>query len=344
MKHHLNKVNVIDFFSGCGGTSVGLKSAGMDIVAGIDNDKYSSETFRKNFPEAEFFERDISALEIDEIKSVLPPGPSLFAGCAPCQPFSRQNQNRSKIDPRRKLLKEFERFVIELLPDFVVVENVPGAQNLKGAGPFDSFMRNLRKNGYGVTSGILRAGDFGVAQERKRFVILAARGVTPKLPEAIVDKPFTVRDAIWHLPPLEAGEIDPIDPDHASMKLSAKNLTRIQATPEGGSRKDWIDKDLVLDCHRGHNGHTDVYGRMRWDSVASGLTTKCLSYSNGRFGHPEQDRAISVREAALIQSFPPDFRFAGPLIARGRQVGNAVPPKMAEAIGRALTGSQSSLT
>lgn len=339
MKYTADQISVFDFFSGCGGTSSGLRSAGMNILAGIDNDEYSASTFRENFPEATVFNKDIFDLEINEIKELMPEGPVLFAGCAPCQPFSRQNNSKTPDDPRRNLLDVFKKFVLDLLPEYVIVENVPGAQNIKGTGPFESFINSLIEKGYGVASGILRAGDFGVAQERKRYVIVAAYGAEPQLPTAEIVKPFTVRDAISHLPPLLAGETDPSDPDHRAMKLSPINLLRIKATPEGGSRLDWADDSLILDCHKGHTGHTDVYGRMRWDSVASGLTTKCLSYSNGRFGHPDQDRAISVREAALIQSFPPDFRFKGPLSARGRQVGNAVPPKMAEAIGRALIQS-----
>lgn len=126
--------------------------------------------------------------------------------------------------------------------------------------------------------------------------------------------------------------------DHTAAKLSAINIKRIQATPEGKGRESWPE-DLILDCHRKYSGHTDVYGRLSWDKPASGLTTRCISYSNGRFGHPEQDRAISIREVALLQTFPFDYIFTGSMVSKAKQIGNAVPPKMAEALGKAIISS-----
>ncbi|BCN78116.1 cytosine-specific methyltransferase [Prescottella equi] len=309
----------------------------MEIVAGIDFDHYSAKTFQLNFPKASFIERDIREVSVSAVSDLLTVGrPVLFSGCAPCQPFSRQNRTSGKDDPRRDLLGHFEEFVLGLTPDYVLVENVPGAQNFKHGGPFLQFIANLEEVGYNVSSGVLRAGDFGVAQERKRFVIMAALSKSVQLPEPQESTaPATVRSTIAHLPALVAGGVDPHDPDHAAMNLSDKNLERIRATPAEGTRKSWPEH-LRLQCHGEHSGHSDVYGRMKWDSVASGLTTRCLSYSNGRFGHPTQDRAISLREAALLQSFPASFRFFGPLGERGKQVGNAVPPLMAKAIGEAF--------
>jgi DNA (cytosine-5)-methyltransferase 1 len=337
-------ITVVDFFSGCGGTSLGLRGAGMKIAAGIDNDPDSAGTFRLNFPEAEFVEKDIRKVATGEIRQVMPhEGKVLFSGCAPCQPFSKQNRLRRGDDPRRELLGEFQRFVVELLPDYVLVENVPGMQNVSGDGVFHEFVKTLkkRKNGYKVTWGVLPALSFGVPQTRKRLVLLASRSGSLSLPEPTHSTgglpTATVRDYISDLPALHAGETDAEDSDHAAMDLSALNLRRIAATAEGGGRETW-SADLQLDCHKGHAGHSDVYGRLAWDRPASAITTRCLSYSNGRFGHPEQDRALSLREAACLQTFPRSFRFAGSLLSKGRQVGNAVPPLMAKAIGQAIMG------
>ena len=330
-------VSVVDFFSGCGGTSRGLKDAGMNIAAAIDNDKIATDSFSRNFPEAQIFSQDIRELSIDDLSETLPDDSLLFAGCAPCQPFSRQNRGRTNSDPRRDLLGYFQHFVEQFLPDYVLVENVPGIQRLEGSHSFKNFVRSLKRRSYDVDIAIVSALDFGVAQTRRRLVLVASRRGPVTLAKSAhgASKVTTVRDIIEDLPELSAGAIDPNDLDHAAMRLSPINLRRIRLTPEGGGRESWTD-DLVLDCHRGHNGHTDVYGRLAWDRPATAMTTRCISYSNGRFGHPSQDRALSLREAALLQSFPRDFTFSGSLTERARQVGNAVPPLMAEIIGETL--------
>lgn len=337
-----NEVVVVDFFSGCGGTSVGFRDAGLSIAGAIDHDADSAESFSSNFDEAIVLNRDIRNISVDEVEAIAPSGVRLFSGCAPCQPFSRHNKYRSTSDPRRTLLHEFQKFVTALLPELVVVENVPGLQKPTSDAPLNSFLDALAKCGYLTSVAILRALEFGVPQERKRLVIVASRIGAPALPKpthVVTKRPArTVRKAIGHLRPIDDGGIDKFDPDHAAMRLSATNKVRIRATPEGGDRRDW-DRTLLSDCHLVHGGHTDAYGRMWWDRPASGLTTRCLSYSNGRFGHPEQDRAISLREAALIQTFPPSFRFSGSLTSRGRQVGNAVPPLMAKRIAQSLVKS-----
>lgn len=330
-------VSVIDFFSGCGGTSLGLQQAGLKVALGIDHDRQAAATYRQNFPRAGFIEQDITTLTVETVQAQLPDGPLLFAGCAPCQPFSRQNRQKKSDDRRTPLLAEFERFVVAIRPDFVVVENVPGLQKVGTAGPFPEFQRQLIASGYSVRSEVIRAGDFGVPQERRRLVLVAALNCEPTLPaKRPADQP-TVRQTIGSLPKIEAGTSDPHDPDHRAMALSALNLERIRSTQPGGGREQWPEH-LLADCHRKHQGHSDTYGRMSWDRPASGLTTRCLSYSNGRFGHPEQDRAISAREAALLQTFPPEFRFEGSLLSKGVQIGNAVPPAMAQRIGEALIG------
>lgn len=334
-------IKVFDFFSGCGGTSCGFEAAGMEIALGLDVDSDSAKTFQKNFPEAEFILGDIRDIHtIALANSVGNRGvPLLFCGCAPCQPFSRQNQTTDSSDSRRNLLSEFARFVKAWLPEYVFIENVPGMQKIAidNVGPLPSFLKLLKKLGYSYESRVIPASHFGVPQKRERFVLLASRIGKIDLPVAThgpLGKPFsTVRDWINGLPELNAGEMSKKDPDHVAAKLSDLNLHRIRNTPEGGGRNDW-PKSLWLDCHKGHIGHSDVYGRLSWDKPASGLTTKCISYSNGRFGHPNQDRAISVREAACLQTFPRKYKFYGQLQSKARQIGNAVPPLMAKAVGR----------
>jgi len=307
---------------------------------GLDIDSDAADSFRANFPTASFFLNDIRELDADVLAPIIGEreSPLLFCGCAPCQPFSKQNQHQDKKDPRRDLLSEFSRFVERWLPEYVFIENVPGLQKIKGNnGPFRKFVRLLSDLGYSQASDIISAMSYGVPQTRKRLVLLAQRHGSASLPpitHGTNGRPHaTVRDAIGHLPPLQAGATHPTDPHHQAAALSDMNFLRISHTPEGGGRESWPD-ELRLECHRDHDGHSDVYGRLAWDKLASGLTTRCISYSNGRFGHPEQNRALSVRETALIQTFPPGYHFSGNLASRARQIGNAVPPAMALAVAR----------
>lgn len=335
-------IKVFDFFSGCGGTSCGFEQAGLDIVFGLDIDKDSVLTYKINFPSAAFIEADICSLATDILNPWLidRTQPILFCGCAPCQPFSKQNRQREETDTRRNLLSEFGRFVQDWLPDYVFIENVPGMQRVKGKkGPLPAFEALLKKLGYTYDVKVLPALWFGVPQTRERLVLLASRSAPISLPSPTHGPgkiPYTtVKDWIGGFNPLSAGGIDSVDPSHRAADLSKLNLARIASTPEGGGREHWPD-NLILDCHRNHKGHTDVYGRLSWSKAAAGLTTRCISYSNGRFGHPDQNRAISVREAACLQTFPKNFIFIGNLNSKARQVGNAVPPLMARSIGMTI--------
>lgn len=341
-------IKVFDFFSGCGGTSCGFEQAGLDIVLGLDFDKDAAQTYRSNFPNASFIEGDIRTLHTEALEPWLKnrSEPILFCGCAPCQPFSKQNRQRTKADPRKSLLTEFGRFVEHWLPDYVFVENVPGMQRVKAdRGPLGKFKTLLRRLGYRFDVKVLPALWFGVPQTRERLVLLASRDSEIALPSATHgpgQKPYaTVKDWIGDLRPLRAGQTDSEDSNHRAASLSPINLARIASTPEGGGREHW-PANLILDCHKEHSGHTDVYGRLAWDKPAAGLTTRCISYSNGRFGHPEQDRALSVREAACLQTFPSDFVFSGNLGSKARQIGNAVPPLMAKSVGMTLINHQAS--
>jgi DNA (cytosine-5)-methyltransferase 1 len=335
-------IDVVDFFSGCGGTSTGLSHAGLQIVLGLDNHPDASATFRRNFSNARFIEGDIRSISAEALAPLFVnrTRPILFSGCAPCQPFTKQNLQTTTSDPRRSLLAEFGRFIERWLPDFIFVENVPGMQRISGKeGPLGAFILFLEALGYSTVVGVLPALWFGVPQRRDRLILLASKQQGLSLPKATHGpskrRYATVRDWIGNLPHVNAGEADPNDPDHRASALSETNMKRIIATPEGGGRESW-PKRLWLDCHKGHDGHSDVYGRLAWDRPAAGLTTRCISYSNGRFGHPEQNRAITIREAACLQTFPPKYSFVGSYSSKAEQVGNAVPPLMAKEIGNAF--------
>lgn len=335
-------IQVIDFFSGCGGTSWGFQNAGLTILAGLDNDADAAETYRINFPNAKFLEEDVKKIDPSILNDIVGDRshPLLFAGCAPCQPFSRQNKTSQQDDPRRTLLNDFGRFIEAWRPEYIFVENVPGIQKIKKGSPLEGFLSLLKQLEYLYQYQVVSASSYGVPQTRKRLVLIASRYTPIQIPAPThglgTDKKLsTVKDWISDLPAIKAGEIDNNDEDHAAAKLNALNLKRIKNTPEGGSRNSWPEK-LWLNCHKDYKGHSDVYGRLAWDKPASGLTTRCISYSNGRFGHPDQHRAISAREAACLQTFPRNYKFHGSLISKARQIGNAVPPKMSEVFGRAF--------
>lgn len=336
------EMKVVDFFSGCGGTSAGFRRAGASISLGIDNDPVACATFARNFPKAQTLCEDIRALRPVDIEPYLPLDRDdflIFSACAPCQPFSKQRPKSKKSDQRATLLFSFLRFVRWWMPDYVFVENVPGVRSLTAEKrSFEGLMRSLRTLGYAVSMDVVRAYDYGVPQKRARLVVLASLHGNVAFPAAThgpgTKKPYTtVWDWIGDLPRLRAGQRHSSVPNHHAASLSALNLRRIKATPRGGGRIDW-PRSLKLDCHVDHKGHSDVYGRMRKDMPAPGLTTRCISLSNGRFGHPTQHRAISVREAACLQTFDKTFIFEGTLIQTARQVGNAVPVLLAERFAR----------
>ena len=347
-------VKVFDFFCGCGGASLGFRQAGMEVVFALDSDIDAARTFKRNFPSTTFESRDIRLVEEDSVHKLVVeqrPHPILFCGCAPCQPFTRQNTTRPDPheDERVPLLLEFLRFIRRCEPDIAFVENVPGIQNVcPDSGPLSEFLRGLEEAAYYYskpTRASVPLKRYGVPQGRRRFLLLASRHGPVELPPEThgpgTDTPefATVRDWIGDLPAIRAGETHPEIPNHRAARLSPLNLERIRATPEGGGHRDWPEH-LQLKCHKTTPGYSDVYGRMSWDRPASGLTTRCISYSNGRFGHPdsEQQRAISVREAACLQTFPRDFAFAGGLNSMARQIGNSVPVRLATLVGRHVKG------
>ncbi len=340
---------VVDLFCGVGALSHGLKRAGFKIVAGYDTDVRCKYAFEKN-NDAIFHARDVANLSATEIKAHFSGlVPSVLAGCAPCQPFSTYKQ-RYDEDPQWALVTTFAKLAANIQPDFVTMENVPSLLRYKEGRVFRRFCKILEDAGYQVSSVVARCEDFGVPQRRRRLVVIASKGVQPSALKAD-NKPFqTVRDAIANLPELEAGETDPNDPLHTSASLAPLNLQRIKASKPGGTWRDW-PLDLRAACHRRKSGKTypGVYARMAWDQPSPTMTTQCFGFGNGRFGHPEQNRAITLREAAILQSFPQSYEFLPrdetlSFKEVGRWIGNAVPVKLAEAIGDAIVRSYKSET
>ena len=320
----------------------GFVEEGFDVSVGIDVDQECRYPFEHN-NEAPFLQRDLTVLSSSEVAEFFPKtGWKILVGCAPCQPFSTYNQKNE--DPKWELLSSFARIISDIRPDVVSMENVPNLLRFRRGSLFMSFVKSLEEAGYFVSSKVVFAPDYGVPQSRKRLVLLASRHGCIELEPPLHNQDCyaTVRDAIALLPHIDAGDSDQADPLHCSMKLSHKNLKRMRQSRPGGTWHDW-EVDLIADCHKAETGRTyaSVYGRMSWDKPAPTITTQFYGFGNGRFGHPEQDRAISLREGAILQSFPPEYRFTVPgepvrFNKLGRLIGNAVPVFLARAVARSV--------
>jgi len=330
----------VDLFCGVGGLTHGLVRGGIEVAAGIDIDASCKFPFEAN-NSASFLERDVGKLEVDDIAPFYEDADfTLLAGCAPCQPFStysRSGRNR-EYESQWPLVSAFGSLVKEIKPDLVTMENVP---QLADHPVFQQFLGNL--SGYKKWWQVIECSSIGIPQTRKRLVLLASRlGSTAlELSQKRIRR-TTVRETIASLPPIDAGERDPKDELHAAPSLSPLNMSRIRASRPGGTWRDWPE-ELQAACHRKDTGATypSVYGRMEWDQPAPTITTQCFGYGNGRFGHPEQDRAISLREAAMLQTFPKSYAFVPPdapikFNKMGRLIGNAVPVRLGEIIARSL--------
>jgi len=331
-------VQVVDLFCGVGGLTRGLEDSGINVVAGLDSDADCEYAYSVN-NDARFVHANLLETSSDEIESMWSAGAvRVLVGCAPCQPYSKYSRGTSKEDPSAPVLR-FAKYVDDLRPAVVSMENVPAVSRHPA---FNGFLETLASAGYHISWETLPASGFGVPQTRKRLVLMASRLAPIALPASNVAKAKTVRQAIGRLVPISAGEANKVDPTHRASALSAVNLERIRNSRPGGTWRDWPD-DLRAACHKGESGATfpAVYGRMEWDVPAPTVTTQFFGYGNGRFGHPVQDRAISLREGALLQTFPQDYKFEKAETLRsfalvGRHIGNAVPVALAKQIGNAI--------
>ena len=335
-------IRAVDLFCGAGGLTRGLENAGINVALGVDIDPECEYPYAHN-NSADFLLKSVGSLSADDFEQAYKDAPfTLLAGCAPCQPFSTYRQGKSgPTDERWNLLEDFGRIVREVQPDLVTMENVP---RLIEQEVFEDFVAGLDAERYHVDFKVANCADYGVPQQRNRLVLLASKLGPIKLrgPTTPGKRQVTVRKAIAKLPPLCAGDAHPKDSLHQCSALSPLNLQRIRASRPGGTWRDW-DEDLIAACHKKSTGKTypSVYGRMCWDEPAPTMTTQYFGFGNGRFGHPEQDRAISLREGAILQSFPRKYKFApksAPIYTKsiGRLIGNAVPVKLGCAIGRSI--------
>jgi DNA (cytosine-5)-methyltransferase 1 len=337
------EVVVVDLFCGVGGLSHGFVLEGMRVAAGIDLDPACEFAYKSN-NNGKFIKADISNLTGRDIKKHFK-GASvkILAGCAPCQPFSTYSHRYDvERDNKWNLLKEFSRLVRESKPQIVTMENVPALINHP---VFKTFVNSLKRQKYKVWFKVVDSSLYGVPQTRKRLVLLASKYKNKKLEliPATTKKPITVRKAIGNQPRIKAGKTHKKDRVHTAASLSEINLKRIKASKPGGTWRDW-PKRMVAACHKEATGKTygSVYGRMVWDEPAPTMTTQCYGFGNGRFGHPTQARAISLREAAILQSFPKRYKFIDKddevsVTALGRLIGNAVPVKLGQAIAKSIS-------
>lgn len=339
-------VKVVDLYCGVGGLSHGLQLEGFDVVAGVDNDKTCRHAYETN-NEGRFIGRDIARFTVRELTDLYQGARvRVLVGCAPCQPYSSLSRRRlSKKDAKKRWypLYRFMTLIRRTKPEIVSMENVPDLADARKYRVFDEFLGTLKDLGYQISFKIVDASRYGVPQRRTRLVLLASLlGPISLVAESLpAGEWVSVRDAIGALPALEDGAEDPSDPLHRTSRLSDLNKQRIAATPkDGGSATSW-PAELIPACYQRTSGKSymaTVYGRMRWADPAPTMTTQCTTLGTGRFGHPTQDRAISLREAALLQSFPPSYDFGDQikLTHAARHIGNAVPVLLARAIGRSL--------
>lgn len=343
------RMTAADLFAGCGGGSIGFQQAGFEIVGAVEIDEDAAAAYAQNVG-IRALVRDIREVTGDDLLAGTGLGVgelTLLFGCPPCQSFTilRRGAEETAADGIRNSLPwQYTRLVEELRPRHIAFENVPGLVDPRWRDRFDELLAKLEQLGYRCKWDVLDAADYGVPQRRRRVVVVGSRLVEPVLPAPThaasckdgLPAHRTVRDAIGDMLPLEPGEADPQDPLHRARRHSDLAVRRLRAVPEGGGRMN-LPPELQLACHKDHPGHYDIYGRMWWDRVAPTLTSGCTNVTKGRFGHPKQDRAITLREALLLQGFPPGATVTGTNgDTMALQVGNAVPPPLTAALGRTI--------
>jgi len=330
----------IDLFAGAGGLSYGLSTEGFKVAVAVEIDPIAANSYKLNHQDTKVLIEDIRNIRGPKLlkeAGIAKGSLDLLTGCPPCQGFSslrtkRRQQNTD--DPRNNLISEILRLVRSIRPRALIIENVPGIIKDKR---FFEFQKGLERSGYQSDYSILNASDFGVPQRRRRLVLVAFLGrKVPTNWSSYRGNSKTVRDTISHLNIAgESGDLLHDLPENRTPEM----LKRIRATPkDGGSRRD-LPPELQCACHLRSSGYFDVYGRMAWDSVSPTITSGCVNPSKGRFLHPEEDRAITLREAALLQSFPINYQFC---TTKGkdhvaRQIGNAFPPDLIRPIARVIS-------
>jgi DNA (cytosine-5)-methyltransferase 1 len=341
----MENCSVVDIFCGAGGLTHGFVKEGFKVIAGVDSDDTCGFAYEHNNDDALFIPERVEHLDINLLKSLYPHGHTkILVGCAPCQPYSKApRENRSKVE-KWELLNSFAKLVESVEPDVVSMENVPELQTFNGGSIYNKFVERLVEVGYIVTSFVAYCPDYGVPQKRKRLVLFASKRGKVELvePTHTPHQYKTVGEAIGHLPALAAGGVCPNDPLHSAANLTEINILRIMQSYPGGTWRDW-DPELVLSCHKKQSGESydAVYGRMAWHDLSPTITTQFIGYGSGRFGHPEQDRAISLREGALLQTFPEDYLFFEHdqkwfMERVAKLIGNAVPVDLGRAIARSI--------
>lgn len=342
-------LKAIDFFCGAGGMTYGMRQAGINVLAGIDIDGTCRETYEINNPNSIFIHKDITMFSPSELQKFIAIKKNddnmIFIGCSPCQFWTKIHTNKEKSKETKNLLIDFQKFIEYYSPGYIVVENVPGIMKNNKEKTLSQFLRFLRKLGYHVSYDILRANEHGVPQTRRRFLLLASRIKKINLPIADENPNLIVRNFLGvqnGFSIISDGNCDKTDFIHITSSLSENNKKRIFLTPpDGGTRMSWKTNQLLqLPAYvNKDNNFRNVYGRIFWDKPAPTITTKFHSLSNGRFGHPEENRALSLREGATLQTFPKTHKFKGSSISKiARQIGNAVPPELARRIGLVIIG------
>ena len=343
--------HVVDLFCGIGGLSRGLIDGGLKVVAGYDIDGSCEYAYEALNAGAEFYKKDIAHMTPEMVLSHYPEGtPRVLVGCAPCQPFSSFTQKKvegGETNGRENdwtALEKFGDLIVETGVEIASMENVTRLANRTRYKVFDNFVTKLEKAGYTVTWSKVYGPDYGIPQTRRRLVLFASKygevGLIPPTHKR-TDPEVTVRHVLGEMPVLSNGGADPDDPLHTARKLTEKNLERIRVSKPGGTWRDW-DKSLRVPCHKDEmTTYGSVYGRMTWDDPAPTITTQFFNYGTGRFGHPEQDRPISLREGAVLQTFPPNAPLYDPkkkiAFARlGRHIGNAVPVRLGKVIAESI--------
>lgn len=340
-------LKAIDFFCGGGGMSYGLQQSGIEIIAGIDCETNCKRTYEANIKHAKFIEVDVFNLSEIDLKKSLKlkrnDDDLVLVGCSPCQFWSIINTDKKKSEKSKNLLVEFERFVKYFKPGYIVVENVPGVLRKKVESGLENFISWLELNNYKVHFDVHNTVDYGVPQNRKRFTLIANRVTDTEITPIKSKRKKTVRDVLGEengFKKIEAGRKDTTTFMHSVPKVDELTLKRIKKVKkDGGNRMSFAnDSKLQLSCFIGKdNSFKDTFGRLWWDRPSPTITTRFNSVSNGRFVHPEENRGLSLREGATLQSFPKNYRFLSNSTGNiARLIGNAVPPEYAKRIGRAI--------